>query len=72
MQAKIKYIIMDSKTNATESIPEYVEGIPTAKKRSIERFELIMNYYKSLWKILQKEGRTNSKKMNSSMPTFIS
>lgn len=51
---------MESKINPKESIPEYIEGIPTAKKRSTERFELIMNYYKNLWKRLQREGRSNS------------
>ena len=51
---------MDSKNSLKESIPEYVEGIPTAKKRSTERFELIMNYYRILWKRLQREGRSNS------------
>ena len=48
------------KQNTMENLPEYIEGIPTAKKRSSERFELIMKYYKSLWKKLQKEGRSNS------------
>lgn len=43
-----------------ETIPEYIEGIPTAKKRSSERFELIMSYYKNLWKQLQREGMSNS------------
>ena len=51
---------MDSIINSMKSIPEYIEGIPTAKKRSTERFELIMNYYKTLWKKLQREGRANS------------
>lgn len=51
---------MESKINPKESIPEYIEGIPTAKKQSTERFELIMNYYKNLWKRLQREGRSNS------------
>jgi len=40
--------------------PEFIEGIPAAKKRSKERVKLIQNYYKRLWKKLQKEGRSNS------------
>ena len=51
---------MNTENNLMGSIPEYVEGIPTAKKRSRERFELIMNYYKALWKRLQKEGKLNA------------
>lgn len=43
-----------------ENLPEYIEGIPTAKKRSTERFELIINYYRALWKKLQRNGKTNS------------
>lgn len=43
-----------------EKIPEFIEGIPTAKKRSSERYELIMQYYRNLWKQLQREGRNNS------------
>jgi hypothetical protein len=43
-----------------EKLPEYIEGIPTAKKRSNERFDLIMEYYKALWKKLQREGKSNS------------
>ena len=40
-------------------IPEYIEGIPTEKKRSKERFALIMNYYVCLWKQLQRENHSN-------------
>ena len=40
-------------------IPEYIEGIPTEKKRSKERFALIMDYYKRLWKNLQRERNSN-------------
>lgn len=39
--------------------PEYVEGIPTEKKRSKERFALIMDYYERLWKQLQRENNSN-------------
>ena len=40
-------------------IPEYFEGIPTAKKRNKERFALIMDYYERLWKQLQRERNSN-------------
>ena len=40
-------------------IPEYIEGIPTEKKRSKERFALIMGYYDNLWKQLQREDNAN-------------
>ena len=40
-------------------IPEYIEGIPTEKKRSKERFVLIMGYYDNLWKQLQREDNAN-------------
>ena len=39
--------------------PEYIEGIPTEKKRSKERFALIMDYYERLWKQLQRENNSN-------------
>ena len=39
--------------------PEYIEGIPTEKKRGMERFALIMNYYDQLWKRLQRECNSN-------------
>ena len=44
--------------------PEYVEveGIPTEKKRSKERFTLIMGYYETLWKQLQRKGLPNAVK----------
>ena len=41
-------------------IPEYIEGIPTEKKQSKKRVNLIRDYYSKLWKKLQKEGRNNS------------
>ena len=40
-------------------LPEYINGIPTAKNRSRERMDLIRNYYSNLWKRLQREGKTN-------------
>ena len=40
-------------------IPEYIEGIPTEKKRSKERFALIMNYYETIWKQLQRDCDSN-------------
>ena len=39
--------------------PEYIEGIPTGKKRVKERFELIKSYYENLWKDLQRETGSN-------------
>lgn len=39
--------------------PEYVEGIPTEKKRVKERFDLIKSYYENLWKSLQRETGSN-------------
>ena len=39
--------------------PEYVEGIPTEKKRVKERFDLIKSYYEKLWKDLQRETGSN-------------
>ena len=56
----------NSKDNPTEKkpttieIPEYVEGIPTEKKRVKERFELINLYYEKLWKNLQRQTGGNS------------
>lgn len=40
-------------------IPEYVDGIPTEKKKSPERRSLLENYYELLWKELQRENGTN-------------
>ena len=40
-------------------IPEYIEGIPTEKKRVRERFELIKSYYENLWKDLQRVTGSN-------------
>lgn len=42
-----------------EILPEKIEGIPTAKKQSKERVELIKKYYFNLWKKLQKAGKGN-------------
>ncbi len=39
--------------------PEYIEGIPTEKKKSPERRHLIEHYYELLWKDLQRENGTN-------------
>ena len=39
--------------------PEYIEGIPTEKKKSHERRNLIEQYYELLWKALQRENGTN-------------
>ena len=40
-------------------IPQYVEGIPTEKGKSLERRLLIESSYELLWKELQRESRTN-------------
>ena len=42
-----------------ETIPEKIEGIPTAKNLSKERVGLIRKYYFNLWKKLQRSGRGN-------------
>ena len=42
-----------------ESIPEYIEGIPTNKHCVKERFLLIQSYYEKLWKKLQRETKSN-------------
>ena len=39
--------------------PEYIEGIPTEKKRVKERFELIKSYYENLWRDLQRVTGSN-------------
>ena len=41
------------------NLPEYVNGIPTAKNRSRERRMLIAKYYSQLWKQLQRERHNN-------------
>ena len=43
----------------TNSLPEFISGIPTAKNQSKERRSLIAKYYENLWKKLQREGRKN-------------
>ena len=43
----------------TNSLPEFISGIPTAKNQSRERRTLIAKYYENLWKKLQREGRKN-------------
>jgi hypothetical protein len=40
--------------------PEYIEGIPTEKKKVKERFALIKSYYEKLWKDLQRKTGKNS------------
>ena len=48
------------KAAETGVLPEFINGIPTAKHRSRERRSLIAKYYSNLWKKLQKEGRRNT------------
>ena len=43
-----------------ETLPEKIDGIPTAKHCVKERFELVLSYYEKLWKDLQREGKGNS------------
>lgn len=45
--------------NKNNTLPEYIQGIPTAKNKSRERIDLIKKYYSNLWKKLQREGRSN-------------
>lgn len=45
--------------NKNNTLPEYIQGIPTAKYRSGERMILIRNYYVIIWKKLQKESKNN-------------
>lgn len=47
------------KNLTTNEIPEYVEGIPTEKKKVKERFALIKSYYERLLKDLQRETGGN-------------
>lgn len=42
-----------------DGIPEFIEGIPTKRSASKERRELIVKYYDSLWKHLQREVKSN-------------
>ena len=42
------------------NLPEYIEGIPTEKKRVKERFQLICDYYNNLWNELQKNNGINA------------
>ena len=48
------------KKPAHAEIPEYIEGIPTEKKKVKERFDLIKSYYEKLWKDLQRETGGNT------------
>ena len=43
----------------TNSLPEFISGIPTAKNQSRVRRNLIAKYYSNLWKRLQREGYNN-------------
>ena len=42
-----------------ENLPEYIVGIPTAKKATKERVALIKSYYEKLWKQLQRTDKGN-------------
>ena len=50
---------MEAQENKPIEIPEYIEGIPTEKKKVRERFALIKSYYEKLWKDLQRETGSN-------------
>lgn len=41
-------------------LPEYIEGIPTEKRRVKERFQLVRAYYEKLWKDLQRTKGINA------------
>ena len=41
--------------NKNNTLPEYIQCIPTAKNKSRERMNLIKKYYSDLWKKLQRE-----------------
>lgn len=43
----------------SSDVPEFIEGIPTKKSLIRERRELIVKYYDSLWKRLQRETGSN-------------
>ena len=53
---------MTSTNDNNNDLPEYIEGIPTEKKRRNERYSLINKYYDNLWRKLQREGRGNKVK----------
>ena len=50
---------MEIPEKENQVIPEYIEGIPTKKNRSKERYSLITEYYRLLWKNLQRKGMVN-------------
>lgn len=45
--------------NKDNTLPEFIQGIPTAKNKSRERRSLIAQYYSNLWKRLQRAGHNN-------------
>ena len=47
----------NNNNNEKNTLPEYIQGIPTAKYRSRERRSLIAQYYSNLWKQLQRMGK---------------
>ncbi|MBQ3845314.1 MAG: hypothetical protein II817_10110 [Bacteroidales bacterium] len=49
----------NNNNNEKNTLPEYIQGIPTAKYRSRERRSLIAQYYSNLWKQLQRMGKKN-------------
>jgi hypothetical protein len=50
---------MNDNNNKNNTLPEYIQGIPTAKNKSRERRSLIAMYYSNLWKRLQRENHNN-------------
>ena len=55
---KIKKASVNTAQKASDT-PEFIEGIPTKKSLIKERRELIVKYYDSLWKRLQRETGSN-------------
>ena len=60
LHMKKEKTIIQENTIETGVLPEFINGIPTAKHLSRERRSLIAKYYSHLWKKLQKEKRNNT------------
>lgn len=45
----------ETMTEDSIQIPDYIEGIPTDRKKLEERFRLIQSYFDKLWKEIQRE-----------------
>ena len=51
--------MIEKNNNKHEIVPEYIEGIPTNRRKLEERYRLIQSYYENLWKALQREFDSN-------------